>query len=114
MNADAGNGKKFAVIIGIYLVVKSVLNGIIGSFVLSEVLFAIAILAFLVSGIKFVNYIVAVVMVVIVAKNFGYNISDIGANWIYLAEAALDVGAAVLLVFNSDVKEFFSGKKPEN
>jgi hypothetical protein len=48
-------------------------------------------------------------MVLVVAKNFGHNISDIGANWIYLLEAAIDIICAAVLCLSSDVKAFFSG-----
>lgn len=106
-------GKKFSAAIGIYVVVKAVFNGIIGAFSLPEIVLAVAVLGFLLSGIKFINYVVAILLAFVVAKNFGNNISDIANNWIYLIEAALDIGAAAILVFNKDVKEFFSAGIPK-
>jgi hypothetical protein len=109
MEGSSSKGRGLAMAIGIYAVVKAVLNGIIGSFAIFDIIIAIAILVFMIFGIKYSNYIIAALMVLVVAKNFGHNISDIGANWIYLLEAAIDIICAAVLCLSSDVKAFFSG-----
>lgn len=109
MEGNSSKGRGLAMAVGIYSVIKTVLNGIIGGFSVSGVLLAIVILALMVLGIRYSNYVVAALMAVVVVQNFAHNISDIGANWIYLLEAVIDIAAAAILCFSADVKAFFAG-----
>lgn len=108
MESNVNNGRVFAVAIGIYQIIKVVLNGIIGSFVLSDILIAAAVFIVLAAGIKYCNYICAGVLALIAVMHLGTNIMNIGSNLIYLIEGILDIGAAVILCVNNDVKKFFS------
>lgn len=114
MNGNYENGKRLAFIIGIYAVVKAVFNGIIGDFSLVDGAVSIVIFGMLFSGLKYFNYIVAALLLVVVGKNFGNNISNIASNWVYLIEGAIDIAAAVVLFVNNDIKQFFSSDKPND
>ena len=84
-------GKKWVFGIGLYLIVKSVLNLILGF-----------------SGANIVMLILAVAALVLMFLiNLGGNLSNLGSQWIYLLEGLLDVGAAAVLVFEKNVKAFF-------
>ena len=60
------------------------------------------------TGIKGLNYVAAAVLAVIALIHLPDNISNIGSNWIYLIEGIIDIGCAVLLCVNKDVREHFS------
>ena len=93
-------GKKWVFGIGLYLIVKSVLNLILG--------FSGANIVVLMLGrIPYIQYIVAVWLVLMFLINLGGNLSNLGSQWIYLLEGLLDVGAAAVLVFEKNVKAFF-------
>ena len=93
-------GKKWVFGIGLYLIVKSVLNLILG--------FSGANIVMLILGrIPYIQYIVAVWLVLMFLINLGGNLSNLGSQWIYLLEGLLDVGAAAVLVFEKNVKAFF-------
>ena len=109
MNTNNETGRKICVGIGAYLIVKCVLNMIIGGGLdISGLLIAAAMLCALLSGIKYVNYVVAGILAVIALVHMPDNISNIGSNWIYLVEGVIDIGCAVLLCVQSDVKEHFT------
>ncbi|MGN0607248.1 MAG: hypothetical protein ACI4JM_12070 [Oscillospiraceae bacterium] len=113
MESNVNNGRTFAVAIGAYQVIKTIINAVIGGFVLSDMLIAAAMLIVLAAGVKYSNYICAGILALVAIMHLGDNIANIGSNLIYLIEGILDIGAAVILCINKDVKEFFSGNKTE-
>lgn len=102
-------GKKWVLGICIYLVVKSILNLILGFSAGNVLSLLVAIVAsvVLLRRVKYGQYIVAVYLVLIFLINLWSNVSNLSSNWIYLLEGILDVGAAAILVFENDVKAFF-------
>lgn len=105
-------GKNLSVVIGLYFIVKSVINLILGGG-FGDIIFAAIEAAALYTGLMFVNYVVAVLCVLVVLLNLKNNITNLGSNWFYLLEGVVDVVCAVLLVTNKDIKEHFSNKWSE-
>ena len=100
-------GKKWVFGIGLYLVVKSVLNLILGFSGANIVMLILAVAALMLGRIPYIQYIVAVWLVLMFLVNLGGNLSNLGSQWIYLLEGLLDVGAAAVLVFEKNVRAFF-------
>ena len=106
---SAENGKKIVLGIGAYLILKSVLNLILG-FSTANVVYLILFVVFavlLVMRIPYISYIVAGLLAIVFLMNIGNNLANIGGNWIYLVEGLLDVGCAALLVLQKDVRAYF-------
>lgn len=111
MNTNNESGRRMSVGIGAYLVIKCVLNMIIGGGLdISGLLIAAALCCALWSGIKYTNYVVAGILAIIVLVNLPANISDISSHLIYLIEAVIDIVCAVLLCTNSSIREHFTNK----
>lgn len=103
-------GRTWVYGIGIYLIAKSVLNLILGFGAENLVMLIVSIAAAVLLAKRFVpyiQYIVAVFLLILFFVHVGYNISNFSSQWIYLLEGVLDVGAAAVLVFEKNVKAFF-------
>ena len=80
MKTNNENGRMLCIIIGAYLIAKAVLNMVIGGgFSLSDMLIAVGLTCAMLTGIKFVNYGVAAVLVLIAAIHLPANISNISS-----------------------------------
>ncbi len=106
------NGRNLCGIIAGYMVLKQILNLILG-FGLANIfgLVLACVLGYLlISSKKFMNIVTAVFLVVTVLLNIKGNIQGLGfnKNLIYLAEAVIDVICAFQLVANKDIREFFN------
>lgn len=104
---NSENGKKLCGIIAGYMVVKQLLNLILGFGLMNIVwLLVAAALGFcLISSKKYMNYVTAAFLAVIVLIHIKDNIS--GGQVLYLIEALIDVVCAVLLCVNKDIKQYF-------
>ena len=103
-------GKKWAFGIGLYMIVKAVLNLFIGAFSASNIIMLIVgvvALVLMLNRVPYINYIIAVFLVLMFLSHLTENIRNLGSQWIYLLEGLLDVGAAAVLVFEKNVKAFF-------
>lgn len=101
------DGKNMAGIVGIWLVIKSIINLCIG-FSRNNVIFllaAIAITVLFYMKVPFMNYIAAGLMAIVVVQNLPYNITHF--QIIYLIEAAIDIVGIAILVLNKDIREQF-------
>ncbi|MGN1404444.1 MAG: hypothetical protein ACI4XB_09010 [Ruminococcus sp.] len=105
----AETGKKWVFGIGLYLIIKSVLNLILGFSVSNLIMLIVSVVALvlMLSHVPYINYIVAVWLAIMFLMHVGSNISNLGSLWLYLLEGLLDVGAAAVLVFEKNVKAFF-------
>lgn len=111
MSTNNENGRRMSVGIGVYLIVKCVVNMIIGGGLdISGLLIAAGLSCVLWLGIQYTNYVVAGILAIIVLVHLPANISNISSNLIYLIEAVIDIGCAVLLCTNSNIKEHFTNK----
>ncbi|MGN1411398.1 MAG: hypothetical protein ACI4WH_02660 [Oscillospiraceae bacterium] len=101
-------GKIYSVVMGIYIIVKAVLNMILGNGFSSLILpILMAIVLFI--GIKYGNYAIAIVLGITVLMHIGTNVSNLGLNryLIYFIEGIIDIVCAILLVINKDIKAYF-------
>lgn len=109
MTTNNENGRRMSVGIGAYLILKCIVNMVIGGGLdISGLLIAAGLCCLLWLGIQYTNYVVAGVLALTVLVHLPANISNISSNWIYLVEAAIDIVCAALLCTNSDIKEHFT------
>lgn len=109
MNTNSVKGRSIAASIGAYMIIKAIINMILGGgLMLSDLMIAAGMTCALLTGMQFLNYVVAAVLVIIAVKHLPANISNIGSNWIYLAEGIADIVCAAILVIQSDVREHFT------
>lgn len=107
------NGRKFAIGIGLYFVLKQVLNLVldgIGDGEIFTLLLSVGYAVVLILGIRYCNYVVAALAALIAVYYLPGNITGLPGNWIYLLEGILDIGAAAILVFQKDVQAYFNKK----
>ncbi len=104
---NAESGKNTCLVIGGYMVVKSIINLILGFSTGNIItLLVSAALAFtLVAGIKYLNYATGAYLAVVFLMHVAGNVS--GHHWFYLAEGIIDVIAAFILFTSSNVKAHF-------
>lgn len=100
-------GKKLATCVGVWMVIKNIINLVLGFSVRNLIgLVAAAVVVYILNlGIPYANYIIAAVMAIVVIKNLPYNISHV--QILYLAEAVIDVIGICILVANQEVREHF-------
>ncbi len=110
MNTNNETGRKYVVLIGMYLLIKFVLNIFVGGFNFGTLIFAIVAFVAMFSGLQYLNYVVAGLLAFGFAKHLGYNVTHLPGSLIYLIEGIIDIGAAILLVMNNDIKEHFTNK----
>lgn len=107
------SGKTVSLIIGAWFIVKWVLNLILGGFDIVGLLIAAVIFVLCFLGIKYTNYVIAGIAVIVVLVNLIPNIrgilsTEIIRHLIYLAEGAVDIICAAILCLSVSVKEHFS------
>lgn len=106
------NGRNLCGLIAGYMVIKQILNLVLGFGFMNIVwLLAAAVLGFcLITSIKKMNIVTAVFLIVMVLVHIKDNLSGIGfnKNLIYIAEAVIDVICAFQLLVNKDIREFFN------
>lgn len=91
-----------------WLVVKSVLNLLLGFSFGNLVAVAIAVVIgiVLLAGVPYANYVVSAFLAIVVLKNLPFNIMFF--QIIYLLEGVIDVGCILLLCLGKGMKEHFS------
>lgn len=104
------DGKKICTVISAYMVIKSIVNLILGfSFVNIGMLVIHCALAYtLIKAIPQLNKVTAIFLVLICAVNVKDNIT--GHHLFYLLEGVIDCVSAYLLLANKSVKDYFSQK----
>jgi exosome complex RNA-binding protein Rrp42 (RNase PH superfamily) len=98
-------GQKIVLGVGAWLVIKSLINLVLGFGIgnIVSLIIAVILAALMIAGVPYTNYVTAVIVAVVVIKNLPYNISN--AQIFYLIEAVVDIVAVVLLCASKDVKE---------
>lgn len=72
--------------------------------------------AALYTGLMYLNYVVAAVLIIVVLQHIGTNVSNLGNDWryiVYLLEGAADIVCAAGLIFQKNVREQFANKWSE-
>lgn len=111
MKTNNETGRNYVVIVGVYLLVKTVINMFIGGgFDFGGIIFAVVAAAAMFSGLQYLNIAVAALLAFTVVRNMPYNMTHLPSAAIYLVEAVVDALAVVLLLVHKDVKEHFTNK----
>ena len=113
MKTNNGTGRGLAVAVGVYLLGKFLLNTVLGGFAVMDLLVAAALFLFMLLGLRYTNFAAAGVLALVALAHLPANISNIGSNWIYLAEGIVDIGCAALLCLHKDVREHFTNEWSE-
>ncbi len=101
-------GKKIIIGIGGYLILKQIMNVILGAGFFTTFL-PVVITVFLYLKLwKYTNYAAAVIILLIVLRYLPANLSGLPGTWLYLTEGILDIGAAAVLLGSKDVKAYFN------
>ncbi|MBR6102833.1 MAG: hypothetical protein IKP95_10410 [Ruminococcus sp.] len=105
------NGRNLCGLIAVYMVIKGILNLILGFGVTNIIALGVSVFLgyCLIMGFKYMNLFTAGFLIALVVFNIKDNITEIGLNrhLIYLVEAVIDVVCAYKLLFNEDIKEHF-------
>ena len=101
-------GKAIVNTIGVWLIVKSILNTILsfGLWNVIMIVLSVAVLYVFYLKIPYMNYVVAVLLLAVVLKNLWYNITNV--QILYIIEGVIDLISAYFLCFNKEVKEYFA------
>lgn len=114
MKTNNDKGRAYVIIVGAYLFIKAILNMIIGGGLnIGDLIFAVIAAAAMFSGLQYLNIAVSAILAITVLTNLPHNLMHLPGTLIYLIEAAVDVGAIVLLLLQNDVKEHFTNKWSE-
>ncbi|MBR6761292.1 MAG: hypothetical protein IKM30_04590 [Oscillospiraceae bacterium] len=105
----ADRGKNLAAGVGIYMLLKQILNGIIGGFGFTDLIpigIAVAAIVCLWTGVKRSNLIVGIYLMLLACTYLPQNLKHIGLNvyLLYTLEGLLDMAGAVLLAFHPAVR----------
>ncbi|MCM1314952.1 MAG: hypothetical protein NC205_06700 [Prevotella sp.] len=114
MNTNNIQGRNIVTAMGVYIILKSVLNMIIaGGLSILSLLWAVLLAVLLFMGFQYTNIGVGAVLFLGAVVNLPANISNFGSNWLYFIEGVIDIVCAVLLVTRNDIKEHFTNKWSE-
>lgn len=106
------NGRNLCGLIGGYMILKGVVNLILGFGFTNILMLAVSVglTIGLVTSFKFMNFITAGFLIGMVIAHLKDNISNFGLNvhLLYIAEAVIDVICAYKLIFDQDIKEYFN------
>lgn len=109
MHTNNSKGRNIALIAGIYFIIKSILNLILGGGVF-DVIISVAEAAVLYTGLMYMNYVIAAIAAIIVLVHLPANISHFTDNWLYLLEGVIDIIFAVIICINPNVREHFTNQ----
>ena len=114
MNTNNIQGRNIVTAMGVYIIVKAVLNMVIaGGVSVFGLLWAVLLAVLLFMGFQYANMGVGAVLFLVAVVHLPTNISNFGSNWLYFIEGVIDIVCAVLLVTNKDIKEHFTNKWSE-
>ena len=102
------NGKKIAMAIGIYLLVKQLVNVIIGASIFSMLIPLVISVFFYLNLWEYTNYLAGAVIALIAIWHLPDNLRNFPSSWLYLAEGILDLIASAVLIFSQDIKAYFN------
>lgn len=112
MKTNNQTGRNIVLLIGIYLIVKSIVNLCLGGGFL-DVLLAVLEAVVLFTGLQYVNYAVALILAVTALYYMPGNISNFSSNWLYFIEGVIDIIFAVLMIAGKNIRLHFTNKWSE-
>lgn len=114
MKTNNAQGRSLVVVIGIYLIIKFLLNVFLsGGINFNDLIFTLIACFGMYTGLQYVNYAFAILIGLTVLAHLKWNLAGFPGTTIYLIEAALDIVSVVMLVANSAVKGHFTNKWSE-
>ncbi|MCQ2407556.1 MAG: hypothetical protein MJ065_03395 [Oscillospiraceae bacterium] len=105
MNIQLNNGQKLSIGVAVYIVIKQIVNSIIGGFGGLNFMILLAGIAAGVcfyQGVKKSNIVVAVLMMLVACAYLPGNIKNF--QLLYLIEGVVDILGALLLAFHPDIR----------
>jgi len=114
MNSNNTTGRSIALMIGGWVIIKTIVNIFMGGFDFASLLFGVVTIALGYIGLKYTNYAIAAIMTIIVLIHLFanirglFNLDSMISSLIYLAEGAVDIVCAIVLCITPSVKEHFS------
>ena len=113
MKTNNSTGRNVSIDLGVWLIIKVVINSLIGGLDISGLIIAVIGIVLLYVGIKYTNYVIAAALALVVIVNLPGNIgmifsSDIFKGLIYILEGAVDLIGAILICASANVREHFS------
>lgn len=105
---DSSKGASYTSLIAGYMVLKSVINLVLGFSTgnIVTLLLNIAFAYFLHKGTSKFNYVAGIFLAAVMLMNVKANIS--GQQWFYLAEGIIDIICAAALFISRDIREYFN------
>ena len=102
MKTNNSTGRNVSIDLGVWLIIKVVINSLIGGLDISGLIIAVIGIVLLYVGIKYTNYVIAAALALVVIVNLPGNIgmifsSDIFKGLIYILEGAVDLIGAILI-----------------
>lgn len=98
-------GQKISMAIAFYMIVKPVFNRIALGGSLAPLAFGLAAMVCFYFGLKRSNTVIAILLMLVACAYFPQNVKN--HSVIYLLEGAADMACALILVFNSAVRNHF-------
>jgi len=101
-------GKQIVMGISIYLLLKQLLNVILGTGIFSMIL-PVFISVFLYLNLwEYTNYAAAALITLTALRYLPDNLRNLPSSWLYLTEGILDIGVSAVLILSQDVKAYFN------
>lgn len=121
MKTNNSTGRSIAIAVGIWIIIKTVLNMLIDGVSLSQlggdfinIIIAAVEVILLFLGIKYTNYAIAALLAIVAVIHLPGNIqglfsfSSMLTSFIYIGEALVDMACAVVICLSTAVKEHFT------
>ncbi len=121
MKTNNTSGRNLAMVVGVWIIIKTVLNMLIDGLSFSQlggdfvnIIIAVVEVVLLLLGIKYTNYAIAAILAIVAIVHLPgniqglFNFSSMLACLIYIAEAAIDVICAIVVCLAPSVKEHFT------
>lgn len=113
MKTNNSTGRSISLAVGVWLIIKFIINMLIGGFDISALIIAVIGIVLLYAGIKYTNYVIAAALALVVIVNLISNIkmlfsADIFKGLIYILEGFVDIIAAIIICVSGNVREHFT------
>jgi len=101
-------GKKIVMGISVYLIVKQLLNVVLGAGVFSMILPVLISVFMYLNLWQYTHYAAAALIALTAVWYLPANLGGLPGTWLYLTEGVFDLGVAAVLILSQDVKAYFN------